>query len=402
MTEFQTGILALVRAGLTESAPVLPGVMDYQRAFTLAEKQQLVPLIYYGALQDPAFFTNPLMQLFMERSCAYIAHSSEQEELVASVCEAFSRNGVDHMPLKGTLLKKLYPAPEMRVMGDSDILIRMEDYPRIEKIMLDLGLHPGKESDHEYNWFSESGLQIELHKRLVPSYNKDYYAYYGDGWRLAKPSAEDPHAFEMTPEDTFIYMFTHFAKHYRDSGVGMKYVLDFYVYRSKNPDLDEEYIKKELKALCLYDFYRNIRHTLDVWFGDMPTDEMTDYLTSKLFEDGVFGRQELNVVSEGVKLSKKGGSAKARKKWGMVFPSYATMSLRYPVLKKCAILLPIFWIVRLFDLLFNHKDRVRRGLDRADSLNDEAISAYQQELNYVGLDFNFGEKDPPKPPSGEE
>jgi len=51
--------------------------------------------------------------------------------------------------------------------------------------MADLGYEELYESDHELVW-NHDLMRIELHKRLIPSYNKDYYQYYGDGWQLAK------------------------------------------------------------------------------------------------------------------------------------------------------------------------------------------------------------------------
>ena len=33
-------------------------------------------------------------------------------------------NGIDYMPLKGACLKLIYPQPELRLMGDADILIK--------------------------------------------------------------------------------------------------------------------------------------------------------------------------------------------------------------------------------------------------------------------------------------
>ncbi len=91
-----------------------------------------------------------------------------------------------------------------------------------------LGYLPGVESNHEYVWDKKNMLHVELHKMLIPSYNKDYYAYFGDGWRLAKKY--DGSEFKMSDEDTFVYIFTHFAKHYRDAGIGIRHITDIYVY----------------------------------------------------------------------------------------------------------------------------------------------------------------------------
>ena len=125
------------------------------------------------------------------------------------------------MLLKGTLLKEMYPKKELRAMGDADILIKTEQYDKIKPIMQGLGFEERTESDHELIW-RKPQLLLELHKKLIPSYNKDYYAYFGDGWQLGKPNSNFPHRFEMSDEDQMIYLFTHFAKHYRDAGIGIR------------------------------------------------------------------------------------------------------------------------------------------------------------------------------------
>lgn len=396
MTEFQKGFLALVKAALTDGPLEYPVKLNYEEVYRLAEAQQVVPLVYYGAVKDPAFATQKCAQIFLERTCVYVAHGEDQTETVEKIFRAFDREGISYMPLKGTLLKSMYPNTEMRVMGDSDVLIKMDEYDKIQRVMLSLMCLPKKESDHEYNWTTMTGLHIELHKRLIPSYNEDYYAYYGDGWRLARPVEGESYRHEMSPEDTFIYLFTHFAKHYRDNGVGIKYVIDFYVYKKQYPELDMAYIARELDKLQLFEFYRNVMRLVDVWFEGAPSDDVTDYLTEKIFADGVFGKEENSAMSEGLKLSKESGSARAKKRWQLIFPSYSSMCMRHPILKKWAILLPLFWIIRGFDIIFRHRDRYRSRMEQLEAMSDENIDRYHRELNYVGLDYNFGEDDPPK------
>jgi hypothetical protein len=199
----------------------------------------------------------------------------------------------------------------------------------------------------------------------------------------------------MSPEDTFVFLFTHFAKHYRDQGIGIKYVVDFYVFKERYPNLNWRYVEAELDKLMLSEFYLNVMYMISVWFEGAPATELSDYLTEKIFAFGVFGKSELNAVSEGLKLSKSGGSAKSKKKWQMFFPPYATMCLLYPVLKNWAILLPLFWVIRLVDRALHHRDCYRRNMANLDKMSEENILQYQRELNYVGLDYHFGKDDPP-------
>ena len=397
MTEFQKNVLSLIHASLTDSEPRIEGKPDLMEIYRWADQQQIVPLIYNGMMKVPALAEDPSSMLFFERTCVYIGHSADQTDTADRICAAFEEAGITHMPLKGTLLKSFYPSPEMRVMGDSDILIKTEEYDRIVPIMESLGCTPNFESNHEYGWKTATGLQLELHKRLIPSYNEDYYAYYGDGWRLTRTVEGCSYRYEMSPEDTFVYLFTHFAKHYRDQGVGIKYALDFFVFLRHYESLDIKRAEREMKRLQLYDFYRNVMRMLRVWFEGEPSDDVTDLLTDKLFFDGVFGNAELNAVSEGLKMSKSTKSYRVKKVFQMMFPPSRTMRIKYPVLNTWAILMPIFWIVRLFDVVFIHRDRVRKQKDRLDRMSDERVEQYRQQLNFVGLDYNFGEDDAPEP-----
>ena len=292
------------------------------------------------------------------------------------------------MPLKGTVLKELYPKPEMRSMGDADILIKTNQYDVIKSLMQNLGYSEKIESNHEFIW-KKNNINIELHKRLIPSYNKDYYAYYGDGWRLAK--LQNATRYSMTDEDQMIYLCTHFAKHYRDAGIGIKHIIDLWIYRKAKPLLDEEYIKNELTELQLYDFYVNVINTLSVWFDGKKADGKTDLITDVIFNSGVYGTGKTYILSEAVKISKSTKLVKTKKFFKLTFLPYNSMCMKYPILKKAPLLLPILWIYRILRaLLFKH-NTIKIQKDTLEQMNAENIGKYQDSLNYVGLDFNFRE-----------
>ncbi|MBO5090569.1 MAG: nucleotidyltransferase family protein [Clostridia bacterium] len=392
MTITQRGVIGLIRSALSGKPMALPDGFELEKAFEVAKKHRVVSLIYYGALVCGFDNSNPIMLQMLSITCRYLSISEQQTRVLSKIMTAFDENKIDYMPVKGLLLRNIYPKADMRVMGDGDILIRFEDYnEKIRPLMLSLGLDEGRVSDNELVW-NESVVCVELHRRLIPSYNKDYYAYYGDGWRLAKKC--DGTRYAMTDEDQMIYLFTHFAKHYRDSGIGLRHFVDLWVYRNANPQLDEKYIKTELKKLQLYDFYKNILKTLQNWFNDGESSEKTEFITNVIFLSGVYGTAEANALSEALKLSKTTGEKSNihnEKLKNEIFPPYNYMCKRYPFLEKWKLLLPLFWIVRIIDAAIFRRENIKRKQERLKAVNNDAVNNYHNSLNYVGLDFNFEE-----------
>ena len=387
------GIVTLLRSALKDEILKLPEDFDWDSGAKTLYEHHLVTLAVRGASRCGVPRTHPSVRNLMALFCENVATSRLQMQQLDAVYELFQEHGIEYMPVKGAVLKPLYPQAELRVMGDADILIRQEQYPKIRELLLSLGMRQDIESDHEYIWCSNN-LKLELHKRLIPSYNKDYYAYYGTGWKLARRSGNSS-AYSLSPEDHFIYLLVHFAKHYRDGSISAKNICDFWVYRKAFPDMDENYICTELEKLKLLAFYRHILELLDTWFEGAPATKAVEILTETAFRGGIETQLEANQIVSVIKLRKEAVSlsgSKYRVFWRKVFPPVSAIAHRYPVLLKAPALLPVIWVVRAFEILFLHADRRRNGMEMSRKLMDidtGEITAYEEKLRSVGLDFNF-------------
>ena len=232
MTNLQLGIIALIRSAVTGEAQPLPEGFRMAEAFPILIKHQIPTLGYEGALLCGVDKNSPEMLKLFKLYCQCLLRSERQNRAIRNVQAAFASAGVDFLPLKGCHLRFLYPKPELRLMGDADILIRTSQYDTVRSIVKGLGYEEQTESDHEFIWNSPS-LHLELHKRLIPSYNRDYARYFGDGWKQAKKTKTT--CYTLSPEDDFVYIFCHFAKHYRDGGIGLRHVTDLWVYLRSYP-----------------------------------------------------------------------------------------------------------------------------------------------------------------------
>ncbi len=390
MTNNQIGLISLVKSSITGKAVELPDGFSINDVLTIIRKHHISSMVYYGALNCGISSESKVMQSLFIDACFSMSISENQMLELNALYKAFEENGIDYMPVKGAVLKELYPHTDMRFMGDADVLIKTDQYDKIKPILQNFGFEQRLESDHELTWVKPS-LCLELHKRLIPSYNYDYYSVFGDGWHLAKRCEDSQHRYEMTAEDNFIFLFTHFAKHYRDGGIGIKHLTDLWLF-IKEYSLDTEVLKKRFEKLQLSQFFSNILDVLNTWFSDKPSNEMTEFISDFILKSGAYGTYEAHVLSKGLIKAKLVGSAKGVKRNSLVnaiFLPYSYMRERYSLLKKAPFLLPVMWVVRWFTaLLFRHKN-IKIQQSNIKILSNKKIEEFQQSLHYVGLDFNF-------------
>lgn len=383
------GILTLIKSAIHDKAYPLPEGFDLETAFPVIKKHQLFAIAYAGALICGIDNKLPIMQELFKIYYKLLIRINHQFKEFHRISKAFDENQIEYLPLKGLTINKLFPKPEYRCMGDLDIMIRTEQYAQIIPLMESLGFEHKYESDHELVWANKTCF-VELHKRLIPSYNKDYYAYYGDGFSLAKCS--NGTRYELSPNDEFIYLFTHFAKHYRDGGIGCRHVIDLWVFKQAHPSLDESYISNQLKELQLYDFYKNICCLISVWFEDRKPNERTELIEEYIFQSGAWGNVKNHLLASAVKRSKRHediSTFKKNEKWEALFPTMDFMERSYPYLTKYPWLLPYCWVQRWFEILLFRRKNIKQRLNVIQNTDTDNIQSFQDALTYVGLDFNF-------------
>lgn len=391
MNVIQRGITTLVRSAITGEALSLPEGFDLEAAFSSIKKHGIVTLIYDGAVKCGINKDLPVMQQMFKIYLQQLLHSESQMQALQNLCAAMDARGFDHLLLKGSVIKSLYPKPELRPMGDADILIRKKQYKAIRSLMEELGYRQTAQGYYDYGWKAPS-LYVELHHCLSNPYNDDFNNYLGNGWKRANKAPSGRGLFEYSPEDHFVYLFVHFTKHYRDGGIGSKHAVDLWVYHRAYPNMDQDYLHRAFESMGLDAFYRNIMQMLKVWFCDAPEDEKSAFLTDVIFESSAFSNAEMVKRAVALRARNKAGSAKRAKIWRyfrLAFPTRVDMQPKYPILKNAPWLLPILWIVRGFDALILRRGTVRMQRERINETSDETVESYREVLRYVGLEYTI-------------
>lgn len=391
MTALEKDIISIIRGVIEETTVVISDDFDLAAAVRLCRRHGILPILYAGLSRTENKPDKEKMSHLRRIAASCIIVDRAQLCVVDDIKKAFAENGIPFMPLKGLSVKPKYSHSEYRLMGDCDFLIGRKEAERAAEVLSELGFAPKRDGDRQSEWKSKEGITVELHTGVVSESNGDFVRYWGDGWDFARPTGEGSSEYRMSSEDEFDYLITHLAKHFRNGGVGLRHFTDIYVYEKSEPDMDRDYINEELGKLGLRDFYENIKRTLATWFMGGEEDETTARITEFVMRSGSFGTADGASVSDELKRRAKGEN-KSRKKrlLSAVFLPYGNMCGFYPVLEKAPVLLPLFWVVRLFDRAFVHRKKAKKTITGIMVSGSSQVDEFRNMLTEVGLSPDFG------------
>ncbi len=388
MDQINTGkyIVSLIKALFSETRPEeKPDDISFEDVYALAKKHHILNMCFYAI---DRLETKPDDTLYAEwRKQVTVSSAQSQIQLSerSSIIETLQKNEIDCLPLKGCFLKEMYPHTDYREMADLDILIRKEDQARVKEVMESLGYHTKMYDSTNHDVYDKPPfMDVEMHVALFSEEGRERFhaadekiALIEDPWKHALRT-EQPHVYRFSPEDTYIFLILHLAKHFNGSGTGIRQFIDILVFNQKY-DLDKEYVYKTLAAADMDDFCRQAEALVDVWFNGRKMTEDLEGMEIYIFSSGVYGnmlnriRNRLDIMDN----ENKGASSASRYVMMRAFPPLKTMRIIYPSLKKYPYLLPLTWIHRLAVKTFGKDSPALRELKtfrKANKLRKEENS----------------------------
>ena len=378
--------IAITQCAIINNTGKLSKDFDFNAVLELMGNHGTINMLYYG-LKNSETHSAEADSIFALVYQNILIDEAQKRE-IAKISDAFQKNGIDFALLKGSRLKYLYPSTDMRSMGDADILIKTEQYGKIREIMLSLGYCEKGEGAHDFAWIGDN-LYVELHKSLFGEY-RDVYPevdeHYKNSWSLMHPTGNGSE-YTFSPEDEFIYLFAHFTKHYKLSGIGIRHLTDLWVFHRANPDMDMQYVKEHLRQMNLLDFFENVWNTALCWFDGKEFDEMSEYISNEILSGGSFGTLENQVLSDFIAKNETGTgpSLKFKRNLKYIFLPYKAMAVKYPILNKIPIALPITWVLRLIDIAVNKRQTLSKYIEEEKFISSDKITKRKKSLEYVGL-----------------
>lgn len=336
----------------------------------------------HGVLQCVAYYVSKLTdeQKPAENVREYLSQVLLQESMrsenqlyavdcIQKQCEA---SGIDTLVVKGAVTKKRYSDPFLRSMSDIDVLYKTQQHNEFKKVMFALGYTDYREGRKNDTYNMPPFISVEAHRSLLAN-ESEYFDYYSDVWNRCLLKNGCKHTYEMKIEDEFIFNIIHLAEHFKHGGVGIRFIMDVYVY--DNLDIDRGYFENELKKLNLYDFYLNISALSEYWFANGESTELIEKLSSFVLSNEIFGTKE-NKAALYVSEGRVSGLLRT------CFPEYEDMKSMYLWLDGRRYLLPYAWLHRAFKSLIYRRGNVKAQLSKAkngDMDKGKELKAFYKE-----------------------
>lgn len=334
--------------------------------------------ILYLAVKSGAITLSAEAEAKLQKSyMAILAREASQQEEIEYIREAFTKENIDFMFLKGTHLKSLYPTAQMRFMVDMDVLVKEESMNKGGQLILARGFTQEMNNGKDIVLVKKPFLTIELHKMLFVEdyFMHDYFTSVWDRVELVNGCE-----YKMPLNDLYVYTLAHLAEHYLEAGSCFRPLMDLFLMEQKYGEtLDFDYINEQFKQLGIEKFAIKTRQLYKCAFDGAEYDD--DLITMENFI--VFGAP-VNNASEVSKVARTNKS-KSKRFMESAFPNLKHMKLKYPILEKAPFLLPIFWVVRFFEFIFLKKGSLEQKQSAISNVNQESADIMKEIFEKSGL-----------------
>ena len=348
MNKNQEDVLYLVYCALND---IVPDVHDIDiREISRISKGHSISSLVCSSLEKAGIKDEVLIDLKNKAIRKQMLFDRERTTIFSRMEE----KGIWYLPLKGVILKDLYPIYGTREMADNDILFDSNYRKEVKDIFKSLAysMEVYDKSNHDV-YHKEPVYNFEMHVSLFNKSLPVFYNYYNE---LESKYLYKDNTYEryMTKEDTYIYILAHGYKHYSNSGTGIRTLIDLYVY-NKSYDLNREYIEEECKKLGIDDFEKKTiiigNKLFDKNRRKLNSDEIefVDYF----FSSCTYGSSSVRIENEINKLKLDGYRyPRVYYVFRRAFPKFSWFRQYYEFLDKYPVFIPFFSLYRFFRSMF--------------------------------------------------
>lgn len=370
--------LKMVAALLCEQPiPQCPEDIDIKQLCNLVAKNKVHGFMFYAIKNQCIAVPETVQKAYRDIYMANLMRNVSQAEEREFIRQRFSQENIDFIFLKGSHLKELYPVPEIRYMVDMDILVHPKNLEKGGKVLLERGFEQYKDNDKDIIFTKKPCLTIELHQML---FIEGYFMHehFTDVWEKAIKISD--HEYKMSYNDLYVYTLAHLAEHYMTAGSCFRPMMDLFLMEKKlYEELDFSYINQQFVKIGIDEFAAKVRRLYNCMFAEGEYDDDLTMMENYI----ILGAPVKN--AEEVAFAASTRKSKSQRVLQTAFPNYRHMKTRYPILKKLPFLMPIFWIIRIFNYIFTKDSIIKGKRDQLKNSDQKSTEIMREIFDRSGL-----------------
>lgn len=366
-----------------------PKDINWDIVATYVDRQQLSAIVYYQYKKQGQVIKSLESSFYSQ-----VARSVVEKKLLTEIDDAFAKNDISYMVLKGMEVATIYPCTSLRTMGDIDILIHQEDRDRAHCVLTEMKYVAQNNFENEWS-YAKNNHAVELHYNLLTElasagHTPGIQNFLSDLWDHCD-SYDSSARSHLKWEYHLVYLLIHMRQHLMGGGIGIRQFMDVAVVINQK-QLDWQLIEKLLSNVDLFRFAQVVFSLCNHWFKvDTPIKgsidgAFYDEVFEKVTEGGVFGHfdesNSINMVTNHTNRRGKIGATLFN-----LFPSYAycRTQKQYAFVAGKPYLTPIAWVLRIFNSIKSGNTIVAVKNALVPFTQNEKIEKRNQYLQNWGL-----------------
>ncbi len=362
-------VFEAARAFMCGEKTAVPGIDDsnFEEFVLKLREHKLLPVASF-VLNDDARISENNRRLLQDEAFAQIISQENGNSAFLKAYKALTEAGAKPIAVKGCVCASLWSEPSLRISGDADILAKDGDFETCRRVLESLGYKPsGHDPSNEICFSNPKGCRIELHSspfKEDASFSKLNSAV-GDMSEMASTvNIDGVEIICPGVQDHFVYLVLHAFKHFVNSGVGIRQLMDICLL-SKDESIDWNTVFEKCSGVSADGFLSAVLLISAEYFGldisriNSPLfrkDVDCEIMLKDIKSGGIYGTRNTDKHHSGSLTVNSYAESQNGERNAVIFLPAGRMKRRYPYLRRYPFLLPLAWLQRVFGYVFSDHD----------------------------------------------
>ena len=369
MTQSQQVLISLLKKSLFNFEAKIPENVDWQAVYEEAKFQSVISLVY-DATAGIDNIPQDILKKLKAHTIAIMVNNDKVVKAQSEICKLLEENKIDYCILKGLSVARYYNKPELRTLGDVDVLVSKDEFDYVKGFLSQNGyVLTEDEKNHFHCAFKKDEVRIELHFEMSDFPNTSVCDELRKELDKATKNIEKAECmgtefYSLSDLYQACSLLLHTERHISKDGIGLRQLIDFGMFAKENPD----FLKSEenIAFLKTFGLYKLTTICVDLFEKYFCNESVDDLSVDKLFElalvKGNFGSKQDNnqLLSNRILGSREGANKNFFVRWFKYFKYRSTitweLAKNHTWLSNFAfIYLPIRYLIRL---AFGKKEKI--------------------------------------------